>query len=127
MVRKTATKLLALIILTASSVLTFGLPFRPDGVGPAVFDVSKSICLAGQSVNFNVGLSGEATGDETLTVSYSAGAFTSIPTELHPVSGQTSVSFNGTLSPLYAGLVTMTITGNGHTVTTSFFVLGLPF
>jgi hypothetical protein len=124
-----ARRLLLLAIL--SCIFSFApcpdaLAVRPDGIGPQICDVSKSICLPGQTVNFMVGLSGEASGDEVLSVSYSSGAFTSIPTELHPSAGQTSISFAGNLSSLYAGLVSVTVSGNGHSATTTFFVIAIP-
>jgi len=87
-----------------------------DGVIPIVFGVNPTNATPGQLVQFTVGLSGEATGDEVYNVSATSGAFSSIPVEIQPEAGATQIQFNATISSTYNGGINASVSGNGAKV-----------
>lgn len=68
---------------------------RLDGSGPIVMGTNKRVVIPGEIVNFTVGLSGVATGDEVFSVTAPSGSFLHLPTTISPEPGATSITFTG--------------------------------
>jgi hypothetical protein len=108
MVRFPLSFIFASVVLCGFTSTALAFSPVPDPGHPVVFGLDGGILLPGQTVHFTVTLSGPADGTEVIAVSTN-GAFSSIPTYLHPQPGDTSVGFYATLRTDSLYLPTVTV------------------
>lgn len=103
------------LVLTSIFAVATVMAIARCGVTPIFLNASPSVVMAGSSTTFTVGVSSTApTGGQVVTITPDDPAnFSSIPSTVTVLAGQTSAQFQATTSEDSAEDVTVTVSCNG--------------